>query len=57
MQLREASTGLKPENIFTFNTNEEAINLLKELLQPEDAVLIKASNGMHFNKIVEGILA
>lgn len=52
----QANTGLKPENIFKFNTNEEAINLLKSMLQPEDAVLIKASNGMHFNKIVEQIM-
>lgn len=48
--------GLNKENAYNFNTNEEAIKLIKNILKPEDAVLIKASNGMHFNKIVEEIV-
>lgn len=47
--------GMKKENIFQYKTNEEAIKKLKEILKSEDAVLIKASNGMHFKEIVEQI--
>ncbi len=48
--------GMNKENICHFDTNEAAIKILKEILKPEDAVLIKASNAMHFNKIVEEII-
>ncbi len=47
--------GMNKENIYHFDTNEQAIKILKEILKPEDAVLVKASNAMHFNKIVEEI--
>lgn len=48
--------GMKKENIFEYNNLEETINALKKLLLPADTVLIKASNGMHFNKIVNELL-
>ena len=48
--------GINKENTYNFNTNEQAIILIKNTLKPEDAILIKASNGMHFNKIVEEIV-
>ena len=35
--------------------NEEAIKKIKLLLKPEDAILIKASNGMKFSEIVKEI--
>ena len=41
--------------VYSFNNNVEAINLLKELMKENDTILIKASNGMHFEEIVEGI--
>lgn len=47
--------GLNKDNTVNFSTNDEAVNLLNEILKPEDAVLIKASNSMHFNEIVERI--
>ncbi len=47
--------GINKENTYNFNTNEEAVRLIKNAIKPEDAILIKASNGMHFNKIVEEI--
>lgn len=47
--------GMNKENVFNYKTNEKAIEKLKEILKPEDAVLVKASNGMHFNEIVEQI--
>ncbi len=48
--------GYKQENIYSLETTEEAIKVLNQILKPQDAVLIKASNGMCFNKIVEAIM-
>lgn len=42
-------------DIFTFEQNKEASSLLKEIMKPEDVILIKASNGMHFDEIVAEI--
>lgn len=47
--------GMKPENTHILETTKQAIETLNQILQPEDAVLIKASNGMKFDEIVEGI--
>lgn len=48
--------GMKEENICNLKTNEEAIEQIKKMLKPEDAVLVKASNAMNFNKIVEALI-
>lgn len=45
--------GIKNTN--TFKTNREAVECLKGYLKPGDAVLIKASRGMHFEEIVEAL--
>lgn len=50
------SMGIEKENAYNFETNEQAIELLNKILKPEDIVLVKASNGMHFNKIIEKII-
>ncbi len=50
------SMGMEKENAYNFETNEQAIELLNKILKPEDIVLVKASNGMHFNKIIEKII-
>ena len=42
--------------VFSFSNNIQAIELLKKLLKEKDAVLVKASNGMHFKEIVEAII-
>ena len=47
--------GMKPENTHILETTKQAIEILNLTLQPFDAVLIKASNGMKFEEIVEGI--
>ena len=41
----------KNEKIYNFEKNEQVIKLLQTYLQKEDAVLIKASNGMNFTEI------
>lgn len=45
--------GMDINKVYTFNTNEEAIKCLKTMLEPLDAVLLKASNGMKFINILE----
>ena len=47
----------KSENIeiYSFENNKDASNLINEKLQTNDVILVKASNGMHFEEIVEAI--
>lgn len=45
--------GFDKNNIHHFNTKEEAIEKIDELIQEEDVVLVKASRGMELEKIVE----
>ena len=44
--------GMSLENIYSFATNEEATLKIKELMQEDDVILFKASNGMHFSDII-----
>ena len=48
--------GMKKDNVYQFNSNDEAVNLIKKLVKPNDAMLIKASNGMKFQEIFEKII-
>ncbi len=43
------------KNIVHCNTNKEAISILKEKLNKQDAVLLKASNSLNFTEICEAI--
>ena len=45
------------ENIVvnSFDNNADASNLLKELMEENDVILVKASHGMHFEEIVDSI--
>lgn len=40
-------------NAYHFETNEDLMNYLDELLEREDVILIKGSNGMHLKEVVE----
>lgn len=42
-------------NLYSYNSNKDAINKLKEIIKDDDTILIKASNGMHFNEIYEAL--
>jgi len=41
--------------VYSFDNNVDASNLLKQLMKENDAVLVKASHGMHFEEIVDSI--
>lgn len=47
--------GMQKEQIYHMGSVEEAIKVLKEKTQKGDIILVKASNGMNFKKIVEEI--
>ena len=48
--------GMDEQNIKSFNTLEELLNELKNLIQKEDAVLVKASRAMSFEKIINELV-
>ena len=48
--------GMERENIFLCKNNEEAIQILQQKLQPEDVILLKASNSLNFTQICEAII-
>ena len=47
--------GFNEKNIYYFENKEEIANLLKQIMQSEDVILFKASNGMKFFDIAEKI--
>lgn len=49
--------GMEDKNIFECENNIEAINKIKSIMKANDIILVKASNGMRFKEIVEGLLS
>lgn len=47
--------GMDQDKTYQLETIEEAIRIIKEQSQKGDAILVKASNGMNFKRIVEAI--
>ncbi len=54
--VEEAKKGLKEENIYYVQDSKKIVELLKEIVKPGDVILFKASNGMRFYKIAEGLV-
>ena len=52
-----AGNQMPAENIYTFETSDEAKKKVQELIKEGDLVLIKGSQGMRMEKIVEEIMA
>lgn len=52
-----ASGKLLPDKIFIFNNSNEAKLKVKELIREHDLILVKGSQGMRMEKIVEEIMA
>ncbi|MFR8104462.1 MAG: UDP-N-acetylmuramoyl-tripeptide--D-alanyl-D-alanine ligase [Clostridia bacterium] len=47
--------GMRKENIYVCKNNQEAIQILRKIMEPNDVVLVKASHAMHFTEIVKEI--
>ena len=47
--------GFNENNIYYFENKEDIVELLKQMIQAEDVILFKASNGMRFFDIAEKI--
>ena len=45
----------KKIKVYCFDNNVDAIDLIKEEMKEDDIILVKASNGMNFEEIVEAI--
>ncbi len=52
-----AANQMPKENIFTFDTAELAKKKVQELIEEEDLILVKGSQGMRMERIVEEIMA
>lgn len=52
-----AGNQMPKENIFTFDTSDEARKKVQELIEEGDLILVKGSQGMRMEKIVEEIMA
>ena len=48
---------LKMENVYMFDSIEEAIEYIKKTIKCGDLILLKASNSMNFSKILNEIKA
>ena len=51
--IAQTAKALEMHKIYICNTNAEAIQILNDILQENDAVLIKAANGMKFSEIIK----
>jgi len=49
--------GFKKKNVLEFGDSEEAAKKLPELIEPGDLILIKGSQGMRMEKIVEALMS
>ncbi len=52
---RAISNGIKKENSYHFNNNEDAIKLINKIKESDDKILVKASQALNFKEIVEKI--
>lgn len=51
------ASGMNKSSIFNFSTSREAANFLKPLIQEGDLILIKGSQAMRMERVVEEIMA
>ena len=49
------SLGFSINKSYHFDNNKDAIKFLKETRKAKDIILVKASHGMNFKEIVEGL--
>lgn len=53
---RVIELGKSKDDVYHLGNNEEAVKIIKQISKEGDIVLIKASNGMHFDEIVEKLV-
>lgn len=53
LKRQQAMTAQRKTEIYYFKTREEMLEELRKILKPGDSILIKASHGMQFEKVVE----
>ena len=51
----EMLTAAEKREVYYFETRDEMLDKLPEILKPGDNILVKASHGMQFEKVVEGL--
>ena len=47
---------MNSKDVYHFDNNDDASDLIKQIANDGDIVLVKASNGMHFDEIVQEII-
>lgn len=48
--------GMNKDNVYILSNNNDAISILNNIMLPGDAILLKASNGLHFKEILNEII-
>lgn len=48
--------GMNKNNVYTLSNNNDAINILSDIILPGDVILLKASNGLNFKEILNEII-
>jgi len=49
------AVGLPPHRVWICDSNQEAIEVLRQILEPGDVVLVKGSRGLHMEEIVSAL--
>ena len=52
---RAKEQGMNKDNIYYLENKEDIVDLIKQIVEPNDVILFKASNGMKFFEIAEKI--
>ena len=53
--IRAVEASKASTQVFGFDTKEDMIPVLKEMVKPGDTILVKASHFMEFPKVVEAL--
>lgn len=54
-ELARGAKGNGMENVISFDTTDELVKEINDLIKPNSCVLVKASHGMEFNKVIDAI--
>ena len=55
MALEAVACGCPPENVHRCETNQEALRVLRQVIQRKSVILVKGSRGMKMEEIVAGL--